>query len=129
MTNAQKAVEAARYDEATRLVGVQGAAAGKSVTNSSPSTFTMDGSDATIGGAFITTDNTKDGTSGTLIALKAFTDGDKSVSDGDTLNVTYTIRFVSEIMISKTLAIFFLLTSPLGSVNRRYSFCNPINRA
>lgn len=90
MTNAQ-GIEAAGYDEANRVSWGQGAVAAKAVTNSSPATFTMDGVDATIGGAFVTTDNTKDGTSGVLIALKAFTSGNKTVADNDVLSVTYTI--------------------------------------
>lgn len=83
--------EAAGYDEAARVAWGQDAAASQAVTNSTAATFTMDGTDTTIGGAFITTDNTKDGTTGTLIAVKAFTGGNKTVADNDTLDVTYTV--------------------------------------
>ena len=56
-------------------------------TNSaSPSSFTMSGT-ATIAGAFLCTVAT--GTSGTLFSANDFSGGDKSVANGDTLNVTY----------------------------------------
>lgn len=91
MTNAGGA-EAAGYDSsATRPAWGQDAASSKTVSNSTPVEFTMDGTDTSIGGAFLTTDNTKDGTSGTLIAAKAFTGGNKTVADNDVLSVTYTI--------------------------------------
>jgi hypothetical protein len=89
MTNASGA-EAAGYDEANRVTWGQ-TLSSKTLTNSTAADFTMDGVDTTIGGAFITTDNTKDGSSGTLIAAKAFTGGNKTVADNDTLSVTYTI--------------------------------------
>lgn len=83
--------EAAGYTAGTRPLWSQGAAASQAVTNASAVSFTMDGTDTTIGGAFLTTDNTKDGTTGTLIAVKAFTGGNKTVANNDTLDVTYTI--------------------------------------
>lgn len=83
--------EAAGYDEATRPSWGQDAVSSKVVTNSTAATFTMDGVDTTIGGAFLTTLSTKDGTTGTLIAVKAFTGGNKTVADNDTLDVTYTV--------------------------------------
>lgn len=90
MTNAGGA-ETAGYDEATRPAWGQGAAGSQAVTNATAVEFTMDGTDTTIGGAFVTTDNTKDGTTGTLVAAKAFTGGNKTVADNDVLSVTYTI--------------------------------------
>lgn len=61
------------------------------VTNSaSPATFNINGT-ATIGGAFLTSSNTKGGTTGTLFSAADFqSPGDRSVVNGDTLNVTYT---------------------------------------
>lgn len=51
--------------------------------------FTMSGT-VTVAGAFITTDNTKGGTTGTLFSVGNFTVGDRPVVSGDTLNVSYT---------------------------------------
>jgi hypothetical protein len=61
------------------------------ITNSaSPAAFSITGT-ATIGGAFLTSSNTKGGTTGTLFSAADFSaPGDRSVANGDTLNVTYT---------------------------------------
>ncbi len=55
----------------------------------SPASFTINGT-TTVGGAFLTSNNTKGGTSGTLFSASDFTGGDRSVVSGDTLTVTYT---------------------------------------
>jgi len=62
------------------------------VTNSaSPAAFNINAT-ATIGGAFLTSDNTKGGTTGTLFSASDFTSpGDRSVVSGDTLNVSYSL--------------------------------------
>jgi hypothetical protein len=83
--------EAAGYDEAVRQTWGQGAPASQVVTNASACVFTMDGTDASIGGAFIATSSTKDETASTLIAAKAFTGGNKPVADDYVLEVTYSI--------------------------------------
>ena len=61
-------------------------------TNSaSPAVFNINGT-ATVGGAFLTTSNTKGGTTGTLYSAADFSaPGDRSVVNGDTLTVTYTL--------------------------------------
>ena len=61
------------------------------VTNSaSPATFNINGT-ATVGGAFLTSSNTKGGTTGTLFSAADFgAPGDRSVVNSDTLSVTYT---------------------------------------
>jgi hypothetical protein len=59
------------------------------IATSTPVVFTMNAS-ATIAGAFVTTDNTKSGTTGTLFSVGNFTVGDRGVVSGDTVNVTYT---------------------------------------
>lgn len=61
------------------------------ITNSaSPSVFAITGSGGTISGAFLASVAT--GTSGILFSEGDFTGGDKIVSSGDTLNVTYTFN-------------------------------------
>lgn len=61
------------------------------VTNSaSPSAFNINGT-TTVGGAFLTSNSTKGGTTGTLFSAADFSGGDRSVANGDTLNVTYTL--------------------------------------
>ena len=62
------------------------------VTNtSSPAVFNINGAGGTVAGAFLTSDNTKSGTTGTLFSEADFgSPGDRSVVNGDTLSVTYT---------------------------------------
>ena len=57
---------------------------------SSAATFSINGT-ATIAGAFLTSNNTKSGTTGTLFSAASFSSpGDRAVVSGDTLTVTYT---------------------------------------
>jgi len=66
------------------------------VTNTaSPAIFNID-STATVGGAFLTSSNTKSGTTGTLFSAADFgSPGDRSVVSGDTLSVTYTFSLAA----------------------------------
>jgi hypothetical protein len=49
-----------------------------------------------VGGAFLTSNNTKSGTTGVLFSEKAFSaPGDRSVVNGDTLTVTYTFSLTA----------------------------------
>jgi hypothetical protein len=65
------------------------------ITNSSsPAIFTINAG-ATIGGAFLISNNTKGGTTGTLFSAADFSGGDKPVLAGDTLNVTYTLNLTA----------------------------------
>lgn len=84
--------EVTAYDEAVRQTLTLGSVSSQSVDNSaSKATFTISTNSTTIGGAFLSTDDTKDGTDGVLVGGGAFTAGDKSLDDGDTLNVTVTL--------------------------------------
>jgi len=85
--------EVTAYSQATRPAATFGTAttADPSVIDNSGSVavFSINGT-TTVGGAFLTSDNTKNGTSGTLFSAADFqSPGDRSVVDGDTLNVTY----------------------------------------
>jgi hypothetical protein len=61
-------------------------------TNSaSPAVYTINATQ-TVGGAFLISNSTKGGSTGTLYSASDFTSpGDRSVVSGDTLNVTYTL--------------------------------------
>jgi hypothetical protein len=88
-TSAQVWGEVQTYDEAVRQTYTDVRTA-QSVDNSaSKAVFTISGS-VTVGGAFMISDSTKGGTSGTLLCAGAFTGGNRAVVDNDTLNVTYT---------------------------------------
>jgi hypothetical protein len=81
--------EVTAYDEANRVAWVDGGVASQTVSNSgSPAVFTISTNGTDVGGAFLAGVNT--GTSGTLYAAGAFTAGNKSLDDGDTLDVTFT---------------------------------------
>jgi len=86
--------EVTDYTEATRPAATFVAATTANpsvVTNSaSKAQFTMNAT-VTVGGAFLTSDNTKGGTSGTLFSAKDFSSpGDRNVVSGDVVLVTYT---------------------------------------
>lgn len=86
--------EVTPYSNATRPAATFAAAtlANPSVvTNSaSPASFNINATQV-VGGAFLISNNTKGGTTGTLFSAADFqAPGDRSVANGDTLNVTYT---------------------------------------
>ena len=84
-------VEVTAYDEAARATMTFGAVSGQSVDNSgAPEVFTISANDTVIGGAFLSTTATKGGTVDTLYGGGAFTAGDKTLDDNDTLTVTVT---------------------------------------
>lgn len=84
-------VEITAYTEGTRPALTLGAVSGQSVSNSASRASYSINASTTIGGAFVTTNNTKGGTTGILYSVGAFSGGDKSVDNGDTLNVTVTL--------------------------------------
>ena len=91
--------EVVPYSNANRVaaVFVTATTANPSVatTSASPASFSINAT-STVGGAFLTTSNTKSGTTGTLFSASDFTSpGDRSVVSGDTLNVTYTFSLAS----------------------------------
>lgn len=86
--------EVTAYSESTRPTATFAAAtlANPSVVTNTASkaVFTINGT-TVVGGAFLTSNNTKGGTTGTLFSAADFSaPGDRSVVSGDILNVTYT---------------------------------------
>jgi len=85
-------VEITAYTEATRPACTLGAASGQSRTNvGNEAVFTINADSQVIGGAFITTDSTKGGTTGVLMSIGDFTQLDRNADTGDTLTVTVTL--------------------------------------
>lgn len=85
--------EFTNYDEANRQTWTDGGVSGQSVDNSaSPAVFTSSGAAQTVGGMFLTSDNTKSGTTGTLFSAGAFSGGNKTLETGETITVTYTVN-------------------------------------
>ena len=87
--------EVVPYSQATRpacTFGTPTTANPSVATNSaSPAVYSINAT-ATVGGAFLVSDNTKSGSTGTLYSASDFTSpGDRAVVSGDTLNVTYTL--------------------------------------
>lgn len=86
--------EVTAYSQATRPACSFGAATTADpsvITNSSSvAVFSINGT-TTVGGAFLTSNSTKGGTTGVLFSAADFqSPGDRAVVSGDTLNVTYT---------------------------------------
>lgn len=83
------------YSQATRPAcsfGTPTTANPSVATNSaSPASFSINAT-TTVGGAFLTSNNTKGGSTGTLYSAADFSSpGDRAVVSGDTLSVTYTL--------------------------------------
>jgi len=86
--------EVVPYSNATRPAATFGTATTADpsvITNSaSPAAFTINAT-ATVGGAFLISNSTKSGTAGVLFSASDFAaPGDRAVSSGDQINVTYT---------------------------------------
>jgi len=76
------------YSNATRVTWTGGTAVAGQIDNTaSPAAFNINAT-GTIAGQFMTTVNTKSGTTGILYSESNFTQGNRSVVNGDTLNCT-----------------------------------------
>lgn len=82
-------VESAAYVEANRVTWASGAAAARTITNGSTADFSINAT-VTLKGIFITSNNTKSGTTGVLWSTASFA-SNVAASNGDTLKVTYSI--------------------------------------
>jgi len=86
--------EVTAYSQATRPACTFGTATNADpsvISNSaSPAAYSINGT-TVVGGAFLTSNSTKSGTTGTLFSAADFqSPGDRSVVSGDTITVTYT---------------------------------------
>lgn len=81
--------ETSAYTEANRVEWTEGAAASRSITNAATMDFSINAT-VTINGIFVTSVNTKGGTTGVLWATASFSSA-VSATNGDTLKVTYTV--------------------------------------
>ena len=89
-------VEVLAYTEANRQNYTPATASGQSVTNiASKATFNINADTTTIGGTALTTDNTKNGGTGTLFGGGPFTTGDATANNGDTVQVTIVVSNAS----------------------------------
>ena len=83
--------ESGEYSEANRPAWVIIAPASQNVTNvASPAEFNINATQI-FKGAALFTDNTKEGTTGTLISAGLFTSGDKATISGDLIRISYEI--------------------------------------
>ena len=87
--------EVVPYSNATRpactFVAATNANPSVATSAASPAAFTINATQV-VGGAFLVSNSTKSGTTGTLFSAADFSSpGDRSVVSGDTLNVTYTL--------------------------------------
>lgn len=83
--------EIADYSESVRQTLTLGTVSAGSVSNTASKAVFSINSTATVGGAFIVSNSTKSGSTGTLYGVGAFTGGNKSTSSGDTLSLTVTL--------------------------------------
>jgi hypothetical protein len=81
--------ESSAYTEANRPTWTAGAAASRQITNATTVDFSINAT-VTVKGLFITSNNTKGGSTGTLWSTAAF-GSTVALNNGDTLKVTYTL--------------------------------------
>lgn len=86
--------EDVNYSQSVRQTLTLGAVASASVDNTANKAIYSINATSTIAGAFITSNNTKSGTSGTLYGVVDFSSA-RSVISGDTLEVTVTLTAAS----------------------------------
>lgn len=82
-------VESQDYTQSTRVAWGSGTSTAQSTTNGTPAQFDINAT-KTINGIFVTSNNTKGGTTGTLWSSGSFTSTVPVVS-GDQLKVSYTV--------------------------------------
>lgn len=83
--------DSTHYTGANRPAWTPGAAASKSISNSSSVNFPINNDNTVIKGIFITSDNTLGGTSGFLWSTGLF-GSDQTLYNSDTLKITYVVN-------------------------------------
>lgn len=83
-------IEDEDYSEANRVTWTEGSASASSITNGTTCDFNID-TNGSLQGAFLTSNDTKGGTSGTLWATGLFGSPPLTVTNGDVLRLTYTV--------------------------------------
>jgi len=78
------------YSQTNRVAWDETAASSGSMTSTTTSDFSMSGS-GTVAGGFLTSVSTKSGNTGTLFMTATFSGGNQTVSNLDTLKLTYTL--------------------------------------
>lgn len=76
------------FSQTNRVAMTFGAAAAGIKATSTPAVFNITGT-GTVKGGFVDSTNTLGGTSGVLLSAGLFTNGDKAVTAGDTISVSY----------------------------------------
>lgn len=84
------ATNAPAYSQSARPTAAWSAASSGSKSLSSSLTFSFTSS-GTVKGSFLTTNATKDGTTGTMLSAGLFSGGDQPVVSGNTLTVSYSL--------------------------------------
>ena len=84
--------EVVAYEEDTRQGLNVANTVNQSITNAAtPARFIVNADSTVIGGAFVVSNAAKNGAAGTLFSVAAFSTGDKTVNNGETLEVDYTL--------------------------------------
>ena len=83
--------ESAAYSESTRPAWSPGAPSSNTISNGTEVEFTINADNTAIRGAFITSNSTKSGTTGTLASTGSLSGGPQTLNTGSKLKLTYSL--------------------------------------